>query len=58
MSSRWAQNSMGAEQYGAYQLNGNKEWIGNGQATQVIYGDDNSSATNTTTAYFLGHFDG
>ena len=49
---------MGAEQYGAVQLNGDKTWVGTGDTTTVTFVDDATGATNSTTAYYLGHFEG
>ena len=49
---------MGATQYGAYQLNGDKVWVGTGETTEVTYVDDESGLTNSTTAYFVGSFEG
>lgn len=49
---------MGEGQYGAWQLNGDKTWIGSGESALVTYTDASSGAENSTSAYFLGHFDG
>ena len=49
---------MGAKQYGAVQLNGDKTWTGTGDTTTVTFVDDATGATNSTTAYYLGHFEG
>ncbi len=49
---------MGDGQYGAWQLNGDKTWVGNGETALVTYKDSASGAENTTSAYLLGHFDG
>lgn len=48
---------MGAGQYGAWQLNGDKEWIGTGEARTVTF-TDGQGHENSTSAYFLGHFEG
>lgn len=48
---------MGNMKYGAYEVNGSKSWIGNGETTTVEYGDG-AGHSNDTTAYFLGHFEG
>ena len=50
--------NMDEVKYGAWQLNGDKTWEGNGQTTVVTYKDDASGAENSTTAYYLGHFEG
>ncbi len=49
---------MSATLYGAKQLNGENVWIGNGATTEVTYVDDATGVTNSTTAYFVGTFEG
>lgn len=48
---------MGQGQYGAWQLNGEKTWVGSGATTTVTY-TDGAGHDNSTDAYFLGHFEG
>lgn len=48
---------MGQGQYGAWQLNGNKTWVGSGATTTVTY-TDGAGHDNSTDGYFLGHFEG
>ena len=47
---------MGAEQYGAVQVNGDKTWVGSGETAIVTFKDALTGVENKTTAYFLGHF--
>ena len=50
---------MGETQYGAYEVNGDRVWKGTGESRIVTYNDDNNSnITNTTEAYYVGHFEG
>ena len=48
---------MGQGQYGAWQLNGEKTWVGSGATATVTY-TDGAGHDNSTDAYFLGHFEG
>lgn len=57
---------MGAGQYGAYDLNSRKTWIGTGDTATVTFADANGKTyttwdgqqMGTTEAYYLGHFNG
>ena len=49
--------------YGATTIDGSKTWIGNGETTTVTYNDvggdpGTGESTNSTTAYFVGTFEG
>jgi hypothetical protein len=48
---------MGEGQYGAWQLDGDKTWVGNSQTTTITF-TDGAGHDNSTDAYFLGHFEG
>lgn len=48
---------MASQKYGAYEVDGSKSWIGNGQVTAVTF-SDGGSHENTESAYFLGEFEG
>ena len=45
---------MSAELYGAF--NSEQQWLGNGQTATVTYFDDGTGITNSTDAYYVGHF--
>ncbi len=49
---------MGAGQYGAFEIDGDKKWVGNGESRLVTYSDAASGLTKTTEAYYVGHFNG
>ena len=45
---------MSAGMYGVF--NAEREWLGNGQTALVTYYDNATGVTNSTDAYFVGHF--
>ena len=47
---------MSAELYGVF--NSEQQWLGNGQTATVTYFDDGTGITNSTDAYYVGHFNG
>lgn len=49
---------MGATKYGAIALDGSQTWVGTGETTMVTFVDDATGVTNSTEAYFVGHFEG
>ena len=50
---------MGAGQYGAYDVNSGRTWIGTGDTATVTFADANGAGRpNTTEGYYLGHFQG
>ena len=50
---------MGTGQYGAYDLNSGRNWVGTGDTATVTYADANGAGRpNSTEAYYLGHFNG
>jgi hypothetical protein len=51
---------MGAKQYGAFEVDGEKVWEGTGESRTVTYNKviNGREYTNTTQAYYVGHFNG
>lgn len=51
---------MGAKQYGAFEVDGDKVWEGTGESRTVTYNKviNGREYTNTTQAYYVGHFEG